>query len=258
VEIQGEKKMQVSRIGIGQLMFPGFNRSFGADMTRNPYSWNRPGTPGYGSYGFPGYQGGGGEEIAAGQCYTCTNPDTQDIKSGVDAATARSLEKSGYRCRKDNCAERGGYPVDFSAYEGFGAPGMVADAAVSDFGGYGAYSSGMMGRQRSMGQVAPNAKPPLAVSYDQAARMLASAEAIIAKYPSCEMPVISRFRSYVATGAGVPSLQLSADESAQLDQFQLCAETKGVQGSAVINDTLGVVVAGLAAAALIGFLVWKG
>lgn len=106
------------------------------------------------------------------------------------------------------------------------------------------------------------AKVPLSITYDDASRMLQSAEAIIGQTPACNLPVIDRFRSFVKSGSRTSNLELSTADAAELDQFSICAETKGAQGArgsvpaAPAADTLGLVVAGAAAAAMIGFMFW--
>lgn len=71
-------------------------------------------------------QGGGypsagpaSEPIAAGECFTCTNPDTGDTQFGVSSDAAKGLKGKGYRCRKDNCAQ----PVAGGGYGRFGSFG---------------------------------------------------------------------------------------------------------------------------------------
>jgi len=107
-----------------------------------------------------------------------------------------------------------------------------------------------------MGQV-DQSKKPLSIPYADAQKMLSSAEGIIASYPACDLPVIGRFRAYVKGGQQAANLELSAAESAELDQFALCADTKGQKGGKSADQTTGYVIAGVAAAALIGLLVWN-
>lgn len=89
----------------------------------------------------------------AGECYTCVSGG--DIRSGVDAATAASLKQQGFRCRKDECAQKGGYGSgSYTGFNGFGnamnygsqqASSMVSDINPST---YGATSvNAMMGRR---------------------------------------------------------------------------------------------------------------
>lgn len=107
---------------------------------------------------------------------------------------------------------------------------------------------------------ADQAKRPLSIPFQDAQQMLASAEAVIAQVPACNLAVIDRFRTYVKAGSRATNLELSAAEATQLDQFALCAETKGEKGgksAAVDNSTVGFAVAGVAALALVGLLFWN-
>jgi len=113
-----------------------------------------------------------------------------------------------------------------------------------------------------LGQAAQpdQAKRPLSIPFDDASKMLSSAEAVIAQVPACNLPVIDRFRAYVKAGSRTVNLELNAAEAAQLDQFALCAETKGQQGgksAAADNSTTVFAVAGVAALALVGILFWN-
>lgn len=114
---------------------------------------------------------------------------------------------------------------------------------------------------RRMGQAAPApaAPLPLSIAYDDAQKMLTSAENIAKTVPACNMPVLDRFRAYVAAGNKGAPLALSADEAAALRQFQACAEAKGVGFAppAVTADYTPLIVGTLAVAGLAGFLIWK-
>lgn len=81
----------------------------------------------------------------AGDCYTCASGS--DVRSGVDASTAAALKQQGYRCRKDECAQRSAYGGGtYSGFNPFGnsmttaAPAQVSDYAGGD--GYGNYAGG--------------------------------------------------------------------------------------------------------------------
>lgn len=68
---------------------------------------------------------------AGADCYTCVKEG--DIKSGVDSATAASLKQQGYRCRKDECAQRGGYgSVSYAGFDAMNFGAQQASSMVSD------------------------------------------------------------------------------------------------------------------------------
>lgn len=113
-----------------------------------------------------------------------------------------------------------------------------------------------------LGQAAPTpASPPLplSIAYDDAQKMLTSAENIAKAVPACNMPILDRFRAYVAAGNKGAPLALSVDEATALKQFQACAEAKGVGFAppAVTADYTPLIIGTLAVAGLAGFLVWK-
>lgn len=78
------------------------------------------------------------ESIGA-DCYTCANGG--DIRSGVDAATAAQLKSQGFRCRKDECAQKApayaGYGMGPSGFQSYGnlmtSQGSTAQG-LTDFG----------------------------------------------------------------------------------------------------------------------------
>lgn len=89
------------------------------------------------------------EQQAAAQCYTCVKDS--DIRTGVDAATAATLRSEGFRCRKDECAQRGGYASGtYSGFNGYGnlmnfGSQQAASSMVSDIGpGPSGFGGGMM------------------------------------------------------------------------------------------------------------------
>jgi hypothetical protein len=75
------------------------------------------------------------EEVAQ-SCFTCTDPSSGDIQYGVPSSMADQLRGKGYRCRKDECANRSQAQTAYGGFGGFGGmfnPG--AAAAESSWGG---------------------------------------------------------------------------------------------------------------------------
>ncbi len=90
------------------------------------------------------------QESIGQDCYTCVNGG--DIQTGVNAATAASLKAQGYRCRKDECAQRGQYGAGtYNGYNPFGNPMTTAAPQSNINQNYGSdqYNYQMMeGRRR--------------------------------------------------------------------------------------------------------------
>lgn len=105
----------------------------------------------------------------------------------------------------------------------------------------------------------------LSFSVDDAAALLKSATAIVARNPACNSPILAKFQAFIINSRGNPGayLDLSASEAAQLETFKACAESRvselsllpGTSSSA--RERLAGGLGLLGAAALVGWLAWR-
>ncbi len=86
-------QIRMSQINAGGFSWNASPGTFNPYLNSNPYA------------GAPSFQQAQTEPVGQ-DCYTCTNPDTGDTQYGVASATASQLKSKGYRCRKDDCANK--------------------------------------------------------------------------------------------------------------------------------------------------------
>lgn len=92
----------------------------------------------------------------------------------------------------------------------------------------------------------------LSFSYDSAVALLDAASGIISQNPACNLPVLDRFRAFVAQRT-VARLDLTPDEGAELDRLESCAEGRPMPEKSTPAAFVGAVLA----AGLLGYLIWK-
>jgi hypothetical protein len=165
------------------------------------------------------------------QCYTCSNGNPSDNKFNVtDMDLVKAYRADGYRCTKTDCAERGGsaygrassFGTFGNLFSGGRATGAMSSEIYSPSAPFSKMSS--MSGQRSLGESAA----PLKFSYADAVAWLASAEAIVKVSPICELPIVARFRDFIAktpaAAQASEALTLTPDDEKAMADFVACVE----------------------------------
>lgn len=164
------------------------------------------------------------------QCYTCSNGNPSDNKFNVtDMDLVKAYRADGYRCTKTDCVERGGSAYgrasSFGTFGNLFSGGRATGAMSSEIYSPSApFSKASMMGNRRLGE----STPPLKFSYADAVTWLASAEAIVKLSPICELPIVARFRDFIAKtpAAAQPSttLTLTPDDEKAMADFVACVE----------------------------------